>query len=162
MSEYQYRITTSINFLSIETDVIGNTIDLRGEYPPEMAGVECLICREVVLDSNGKSHILNKEDPNRIPFLEKHIDYIAKALYSPEIVYSALVYKSNLGRWSQVYAKEVPGTGRYMTVVLALASLEEGITAVHHTLTIIDAGIRYFYGGSKGQGSLKPKWKKIT
>lgn len=121
------------DFHSAITEVIGQAVDLRGDYPAGLPGIECLTCRKVVIDGTGKHHILSKDDQDRFLFIVAHFEYIQQALSYPEYIYAEPQYKHELRRWSQVYAVEVPATGRFMTVVVSLARIDEP-EAPHHIL----------------------------
>jgi hypothetical protein len=151
-----------IDFDSPEKETVGKILDLRSYYPDSAPSTACLVPRNVIIDPKQKIHIKDEHDQSRIEFINQYLEYISKALESPEIIYSVLDYKPHLNRYAQLFAIEVPGTRKFMTVVVALAKESEEEAAEHHIITIINAGYGYFFKRQgAGFGELKGKWLRV-
>ncbi|MHB9027085.1 MAG: hypothetical protein ACYC7E_23360 [Armatimonadota bacterium] len=154
--------TAAIDFNATTDEELCCSEDLRPYYASGAPGVDCLQSRRVILTASAKRHIKDDHDPCRLQWILAHIAYLQQALNQPEIIYTALDFKSDARRWAQVFAVEVPGIDRFMAVVVSLARANAGDEGIHHVITVIDAGQRYFYKRQgQARGALKEKWKQI-
>lgn len=139
---------------------LGVSADLRNLYDVETPGREHLGAKPTYMNEYVRNHIV-QDHPERLEWVESSTGLIAEAVRKPIIVYRGLVYKDQIGHWSQAYvAKNPTDEGQLVTVVLSLAAIEGEESEIHQVITVYPSKHRDFYRGNPGE--IKERWLEVT
>jgi hypothetical protein len=148
----------TIDLGAIGPHLLGEMVDLRGEYPPAEPGREYLRKAEVFLTRHGIDH-LRQHHPERLEWLRQSVELLRLAIGQPGIASRHLDFKADMGHWAITLAAPLPARPTaYVSVVLSLANLDGPESDSHQLITAYRAKRRDFY---TAEGKVKGRWIEL-
>lgn len=145
----------TFDLFSDQTDRLGLSLDIRGQYDSGTPGAEYLTAREVYISPSRKHHI-QEDHPFDKDWIQQNPSEIIRAIQKPEIIDSApRTEKKNAFTVAHVVKISVENAGYPNLVVVVKYQASQSRKAFIHT--IYRAEDRFLYE----RGGLKERWQRI-